>query len=315
MIISASRRTDIPAFYAEWFLNRLRAGHAVARNPMNPRSARAVSLKPGDVDACVFWSKDFRPMLNHLPEILGAFPVAVQHTLTPYQAPLEPRLTDKRAIVDGMLALSRAIGPDCLVWRYDPIVLSDRFTPERHLRAFERACALLGGATRRCVISFVKIYPRARRAMEGLSRAPSPGEMRALADELSGIARAHGMALSCCCPPEGLDAPGVRREGCISAELIAAATGSAVAPRRDPGQRSGCLCLPSVDIGAYRCCPHMCAYCYANASAAVVERNHARHDPQGEELLPYAPDIPAAPAAGRAGVQQSAPPGPVGERP
>ena len=286
MIVSASRRTDIPAFYGEWFLNRLRAGYAIARNPMNPRQARRVSLRPGDVDACVFWSKDFRPLMARLPEIRAAFPVAVQHTLTPYAAPLEPRLGDKRAIVEGMCALSRAIGPDCLIWRYDPIVLSDALTPEWHIRAFERACGLLGGATRRCVISFVQLYPRVRRAMEPLCRAPAPEEMRALAAELARIARAHGIALTSCCPPEGLELPGVMREACISAALIEAATGKPVTPRRDSGQRRRCLCLPSVDIGAYHCCPHMCAYCYANWSAAAVERNCARHDPLGEELLP-----------------------------
>lgn len=286
MIVSASRRTDIPAFYGEWFMNRLRAGYAVARNPMNPRQLRRVSLRPGDVDACVFWSKDFRPLLAHIGEIRDAFPIAVHHTLTPYSAPLEPRLTDKRAIVEGMCTLSRTIGPDCLVWRYDPIVLSDALTPEWHIRAFERACGLLGGATRRCVISFVQLYPRVRRTMERLCRLPSPDEMRALAGELAQVARAHDIVLTSCCAPEELDLTGVKREACISAALIHAATGHAPNPRRDPGQRKGCLCLPSVDIGAYHCCPHMCAYCYANWSAATVERNFARHDPLGEELLP-----------------------------
>ena len=287
MIVSASRRTDIPAFYGEWFMNRLRAGYAVARNPMNPRQLRRVSLRPGDVDACVFWSKDFRPLLAHIGEIRDAFPIAVHHTLTPYSAPLEPRLTDKRAIVEGMCTLSRAIGPDCLVWRYDPIVLSDALTPRMAHKGVRNGHAGCWAARRGAALSALCSCTRACAALwNGCAACPRPMRCARWPANWRKSPRAHDIVLTSCCAPEELDLTGVKREACISAALIHAATGHAPNPRRDPGQRKGCLCLPSVDIGAYHCCPHMCAYCYANWSAAAVERNFARHDPLGEELLP-----------------------------
>lgn len=286
MIVSASRRTDIPAFYGEWFIGRLRAGYCVARNPMNPRSATRVSLRPGDVDAVVFWSKDFRPLLKHLDEIRAAFPVCVQHTLTPYAAPLEPRLGDKRGIVAGMRELGARIGPELLVWRYDPIVFSDVMDVGWHLRAFGRACELLEGATRTCVFSFLQMYPRIRSRMSALSTPPDEAMKRELAAGMAELARAHGISLKTCCQELDLDALGIAHGACISPELIRAATGREPTQRRDPGQRGLCRCLRSVDIGAYHCCPHLCAYCYANWGSEAVLRNAARHDPQCETLLP-----------------------------
>ena len=286
MIVSASRRTDIPAFYGEWFINRLRAGYCVARNPMNPAQETRVSLRPGDVDAVVFWSKDFRPMLGYLDEIRAAFPVCVQHTLTPYAAPLEPRLTDKRGIVAGMRELGARLGPDVVVWRYDPIVFAEDKDVRWHLRAFERACGLLEGATRTCVFSFLQMYPRIRRRMSGLSTPPDAAAQLELAAGMAGIAREHGIRLTTCCQELALETLGIARGACISPELIRAATGREPIQKRDAGQRGLCRCLKSVDIGAYHCCPHMCAYCYANCGGEVVLRNAARHDPQGEALLP-----------------------------
>lgn len=285
MIVSASRRTDIPAFYSEWFMNRLRAGYALTRNPMNPRQITRVSLAPGDVDALVFWSKDFRPMLAHMDEIRAAFPVCVQHTLTPYGAPLEPRLTDKRGIVEAMRRLGTLIGPDCLVWRYDPVVFSDSMDVRWHLRAFGRACELLEGATHTCVFSFLQMYPRIRSRMSALSTPPDEAMKLKLAAGMAELARGHGMTLQTCSQEIDLDPLGISHGACISPELIRAATGRTPAARRDSGQRGLCRCLKSVDIGTYHSCPHMCAYCYANWGEAAVLRNAARHDPLGEELI------------------------------
>lgn len=287
MIISASRRTDIPAFYGEWFMERLRAGYVLTRNPMRPQDVRRVSLLPGDVDAIVFWSKDMRPLMKHMDEIRARFPVCVQHTLTPYGAPLEPRLADKRGIVGSMRELGSVIGADCLVWRYDPIAFAPGMDVEWHLRAFGRACELLEGATHRCVFSFIQMYPRIRARMAALGVHAGDADMRReLMQGMSEIAAGHGISLQTCCQDE-TDLPmGISANaGCISPELIRAATGREVKTRRDAGQRGLCHCVKSVDIGAYHCCPHMCAYCYANWGEAAVLRNAARHDVHGEELL------------------------------
>lgn len=277
MILSASRRTDLPAFYSEWFLRRLREGFALVRNPMNPAQVSRVPLTPDLVDCIVFWSKNPAPMLDSLNEIRSlGYEFYFQFTLNPYGRTVERYLPEEREVVGTFHRLSRLIGPERVVWRYDPVILADVFTPEWHFRAFDRLCGELAGCTEECVFSFVDRYVKIARRAAGLLREIRPDETARIAAGFSGIARGHGLRLSACAEPENFSRFGVERARCIDPLRIERLTGCRLRAGKDRSQRPECGCMESVDIGTYNTCRHGCLYCYA-CSGEIPGRDG--HDP------------------------------------
>lgn len=303
-VISASRRTDLPAFYTDWLLARLKTGECLVRNPFNGRVA-PVSLRPEDVLAFVFWSKQPRPLLPHLPGLLASGQACYfQYTLNAYGELLEPGLPPLARRVETARALADVLGPPLVVWRYDPLVESGLTPWAWHLERFGELAEALRGASKRCVISFVSLYRRTRLRLDdwaarhdtwyrfvGTSPAETararrgreyaPDELRSRASDLSAVAAAHGFALESCCGP-GLGLPAAR---CIDPELVGLARGETLtlAPRPT---REGCGCVASIDIGAYETCPAGCGstYCYAVQSHARALSNRRRHEPSAERL-------------------------------
>jgi len=263
VVVSASRRTDLPAFHADAFLSRVREGFADVPDPRNPAKVRRVPLTPDAVDAFVFWTKDPRPLMARLDE-LEAFPFYFQFTLNPYGVDVEPGVPPLGTRVETFLRLSERVGPDRVVWRYDPVLLSDRHDVSFHAESFEALAARLGGATDACVTSFLDTVPKARRSIHahGL-RAPSDEEILALAGAFAGSARRHGLSASTCAEAVDLSAFGIGHARCIDPARILRISGRRVPSRKDPGQRTACGCAPSVDIGTCGTCAHGCAYCYA----------------------------------------------------
>lgn len=292
MIVSASRRTDIPAFYSEWLMNRLREGYALVQNPGNPHRFSRVRLDPQAVDCIVFWTKDPAPILPKLGEISAmGYPFYFQFTLTPYGRDLEPNLPPKADLMRTFQRLGEALGPERVVWRYDPVVFTDRMDIAYHLRCFEKMAALLEGSTRRCIFSFLDLYPGVRRALRGIPvREIREEDMRRIAEGFSETARKHRLRLFTCCEPADLGRYGAAYASCIDASMIEDILGCPVRFKRDAGQRPGCGCMQSVDIGAYDCCPHGCRYCYAASSPGAVRKNAAAHDPKSPLLFGTLPE-------------------------
>ncbi|MDD3242583.1 MAG: DUF1848 domain-containing protein [Eubacteriales bacterium] len=287
MIVSASRRTDIPAFYTPWLMERLRRGFVDVRNPHNPSQISRVSLLPNDMQGLVLWSKDPSPLLPHLKELTAVgVPYYFQFTLTPYGTELEANLPDKSKLLNVMCSISSQLGKDSVVWRYDPIVLNEQWSMERHLRCFARMCRALAGAVDTCVISFVDLYAKnaaARRS--GLLRPISPLEMETLAQGLAASAEACGIRLYACCEAVDLSRFSIFPSRCIDPARLERLGGRPMGSAGGTNQRPRCGCAPSVDIGAYDTCSHGCRYCYATQSSQAVSRNCARHDPQSSLLL------------------------------
>jgi hypothetical protein len=284
MIISASRRTDIPAHYSGWLFRRLSEGFVRTRNPMNPANIKRISLLPEDVDGIVFWSKDPAPMLPRLTE-LGRYKYYFQFTLTPYGQDIEPGVPDKAAVIETFKRLSDAIGPERTLWRYDPILINPDYPPERHVELFGNMAAALEGHTRRCTVSFVDMYKNTAANMgKLLLRETLPGEKIRLAETLARVAAGHGMEL-CACSEEGISSPLISRAKCIDAGLFNALWGLNLPMRKDRNQRAACGCTESVDIGAYNTCPGGCLYCYANYKPGMIKKNGERHDANGEFLI------------------------------
>lgn len=252
MILSASRRTDIPNYYSEWFFQRMKEGFVYVRNPMNYHQVSRVPLTPELVDCIVFWTKNPEPMLGRLGE-LGDLPYYVQFTLTGCGRDMEPNLPDKKAVLIPVFQrLSQMIGRERVIWRYDPILVSGRYTAEYHLRAFREIARLLEGYTDRVVISFLDSYAKIKTAMNEMGvRELTDGEIRIMASAMARTAAAHGMEIVSCAESIDLSGCGVRHGSCVDRALIERITGMPLQAGPDKNQRGACGCVESIDIGMY----------------------------------------------------------------
>lgn len=285
MILSVSRRTDIPHYYSEWFYNRVREGFLYVRNPMNEHQVSRVSLDPESVECIVFWTKNPGPMMERLGE-LEAFPYFFQFTLTGYGRDIEPGLPDKRReLIPVFRRLAGQIGADRVVWRYDPIFFGGRYSPDYHLRAFAEIAGRLSGCTGKVVISFLDLYGKTRRNMSGISTETLPvEELRDFASRLSAIAGENGMCVETCAEKMDLSACGIRHGSCIDREMIGHLLGCPVEVGKDRNQRTECGCVESVETGSYDTCLAGCRYCYANDSEGAVHRKRRGYDPKSPIL-------------------------------
>jgi hypothetical protein len=286
MIVSTSRRTDIPAFYSEWFVNRLREGFVLVRNPFNPKQVSRIALSPGVVDFLVFWTKNPEKMLPKLDRINGfTIPYYFLFTLTPYDKSLERNLPSKTKIIDTFVTLSERIGKKRVIWRYDPILLTDRIDALYHLEYFERLCEKLGNHTERCIISFVHMYKKCVRNLSDFTIAAIDDGMKSeLLKKFHTIAIKYDITLQTCAVDIDALHPGIKKGKCIDDKLISDITGCELNVKKDKYQRKSCNCVESVDIGSYNTCMNGCLYCYANNDAALAEKNYALHDPQAPLL-------------------------------
>ena len=293
MIISASRRTDIPAFYAEWFLRRLRAGYCEVPNPFNPRQVARISLLPEDVSVVVFWTRSPRAMLSRLSELDSrGLCYYFQFTLCGYGGPIDGKSPSVATAVEIFRRLASRIGPGKVIWRYDPIVFSEATGVDFHLRNFEAISNALKGFARRCVVSIWDEYRKLAQRLETLSlqgihlQQPQRAELDRLIPRLADICAANGMEIVSCAEELDLVPYGVQRGKCIDDELIRRVFGINVSHRKDSGQRAACGCVQSRDIGVYDSCLFGCVYCYATSCFRAAIANYRRHDPDAAALIP-----------------------------
>jgi len=290
MIVSASYRTDIPAYWGRWFRARLADGAVRVRNPYGGKDY-AVPLRAPDVDGFVFWTKNATPFADALAEVarLG-LPFVVQYTATGYPGALEDAVPGAGRTIAEMRRLRNVYGPRAVVWRYDPVVDTTLTPPAWHRDNFARRAGQLAGAIDEVVISFAHPYAKTRRGLEAASRAhgfawrdPDAGEKRALARDLAEIAAGHGMKLTICSQPNYLGA-GIEGAACVDAARLSDVAGRAIAAKRK-GNRPGCLCHESRDIGAYDTCPMGCVYCYAVGSRDAARRAVEAQEEGGPALM------------------------------
>lgn len=281
MIISASRRTDIPSCYSDWFYNRIKEGFVLVRNPMNFHRISKITLAPDVVDGIVFWTKNPAPMLDKLNK-LKDYMYYFQFTVTPYGKDVESNLPSKK---DEILAvfkrLSDMIGPDRVIWRYDPILISARYPLEYHVQAFGKIAEELHDYTRKVTISFMdENYRGVKSNLKELELLDFPPETQAeLSSQLAGIAHGYGLAIDTCAEQIDLHQYGIEHARCIDDRLFARLLGCPLNVNKDKNQRIECGCVSGIDIGMYNTCRNGCRYCYANYSRNSADNNNARHDP------------------------------------
>lgn len=293
MILSASRRTDLPAFYAPWFANRLREGWCEVANPYDPRQVSRVSLRREDVDAIVFWTRHARPLFDVLPALdAEGHRYLFQYTITGYGRPVERRTPPLKTAVQTFTALARRLPPGAVVWRYDPILVGPAFPAAHHREVFSRIAAALEGSAQRVVISLVDVYAKTRRRMGRVLRwgedlAADPAAWPGLDDllrHLAAIARDHGLQIEACAEERDLTPLGIAPTKCVDDRLLTELFGGTWPSGKDRGQRPACRCIPSRDIGRTDTCLFGCRYCYATRSDAAAHERHAAHDPTAPAL-------------------------------
>ena len=267
-IISASRRTDIPAFHAPWLLDCLEKGQVTVKNPYNPRQQSLIDLSPDQVDAIVFWTKNPAPLLPHLGDIEKAgYRFYFQFTLNAYPLELEPGLPDLSERINSFCNLGEMLGASRVVWRYDPIILSNRTDADYHRTKFAELCGQIGGHTRRVMISLVDYYKKTRRNLRPLEKQgyqfDQDPDARDLLSDLARIAREHELQIFSCTEEPNFSDLGIPPGACIDGELIREVFGIERTWKKDPGQRKHCRCVASRDIGTFNTCRHGCPYCYA----------------------------------------------------
>ncbi len=293
MIISASYRTDIPAFYGPWFLRKLRDGYCTVANPWSGR-ASTVALTPDAVDGFVFWTRNLRPFEPHLAEIKRHAPFVVQYTITNYPRLLDAGTPAAEHAVDDICRAAETYGRSAVVWRYDPILISNLTPVDWHLRSFRTLSSQLKGNVDEVVVSFTHFYRKTLRNLErttteyGLAiHDPTPVEKQQLVAELATISSEFGITLTVCSQPE-YSAGDANAAHCIDADRLSRVADRPVTAAVK-GNRPGCMCHEARDIGAYDTCPHGCVYCYAVRSRDAAKLNHREHDPADPSLSRQAP--------------------------
>ena len=280
MILSVSRRTDIPSFYSEWFMNRLREGFVYVRNPFNANQIYRIELNPEKTECIVFWSKNPGPLLKNLNEIdaLG-YKYYFQFTVTSYDKSIEPNIPPKRNIIKTFKILSDRIGPEKVIWRYDPIFLNDKYSISYHLQWYEYLADQLKNHTQKCIFSFIDMYNKCKKNLKSVHLEKLTEENKdIIINNLSAIARKYALKLESCAQKESFEKYGVFHGKCIDDELISKIINTKLNIAKDKNQRDLCGCVLSIDIGTYNTCKNFCRYCYANYSETAVLKSIERHN-------------------------------------
>lgn len=284
MILNTGGRTDTVQYYADWLLRRFQEGYVLSRNPLFPHKVTRYELTPEQVDCVVFCSKNYAPILPRLHEITDRFPTYFYYTITAYGRDIEPGVPSLETSMETLLQLSRQVGRQRLAWRYDPVLLTETYTIQRHLDTFAHMAETLTPYVDRCIFSFVERYKKLETNMPELLPL-TPEDREALAQGLGAIAQEKGLLLQTCGTNGDYTRYGIHPSGCMTLDILGRANGLTFKPLKHKGMRQGCHCMESRDLGAYDTCLNGCKYCYANKTPQKARENYRYHDPASPLLL------------------------------
>lgn len=284
MIINTGGRTDTVQYYTEWLLNRFREGFVYTRNPLFPNKVTRYELSPDKVDAIVFCSKNYEPILENLSEITDKYNTYFHYTITAYDKDIEPRVPSIEKSIETLLRLENIVGKNRIAWRYDPVLLTDKYTIDYHLQTFEMMSARLSGHIDRCIFSFVEMYKKLSLNMPEL-KPMTEDEKLILAKGMGNIAAKYNIYLQTCATNGDYTNFGIHPSGCMTLDILGKANGIKFKNLKHKGNRKHCNCIETRDIGAYDTCPNGCKYCYANATPAKAVENFKIHNKTSPILL------------------------------
>lgn len=285
MFINVGGRTDITNYYSDWLMNRIREGYALSRNPFYPNKIYKYKLTPDVVDCIIFCTKNPEPMLDKIDEIRSrGFHVFFYVTITSYGKDMEPGVPDYRHMISVFQKLSDIVSKNNIGWRYDPVLITEKYTVEHHIKCFDEMAKKLAPCTNFCIFSFVELYKKLSYTFPEL-RAVTPDEKKILLSAFGRISQKYNLRLQTCGDTMDYSEYGIARSGCITAPIMAKAIGQDLKSIALSPSRRGCGCLPNNDIGAYDTCPNGCKYCYATKDAALAVKNYQRHNPASPPLI------------------------------
>lgn len=276
-------RTDIPAFYSQWFINRIKAGYVLVRNPYNPSSVTRYEINPDVVDLIAFCTKNPAPMLKYM-DVLKPYGQYWFVTITPYGKEIEPNVPDKRQVLENFKTLSKFVGVDSIGWRYDPIFINDKYSIDFHIETFEKMARELSGYTKTCIISFIDLYKKVIKNFPQACMVEKEKRLK-IGKAFAEIGRQYDITIKACAEGDELAPYGVDCSGCLTQEVYETVLHTKLNMPRIKGQRNECACFFGNDIGAYDTCRHFCKYCYANTDYRAVLSNSELHNPDSPFLI------------------------------
>lgn len=284
MIINVGGRTDIVNYYTPWLLKRLEEGFVYTRNPYNRKHLTCYDLSRKYVDAIIFCSKNYEPILNHMPSIMEKYPVYCHYTITAYGRDVEEKVPSIDESIDILKQLSDIVGKGKLSWRYDPILLTEKYTVDRHLESFEHIASCVHGYVNNCIFSFVDMYRKVYRNMPEIIEFKED-EKKQILEGLSSIADKYDLTLQSCADTSSYDEYGICTSGCITSSVLEESNNVVFRNVNHRGSRKGCKCMPWNDIGEYDTCLNACRYCYANRRPKIAYEKYRKHNPLSPVLI------------------------------
>lgn len=284
MIINVGARSDIVNYYSKWLLNRLNEGYAYSRNPLFKNNVSKLSLKPEDVDCLIFCSKNYKPILENMEEINKKYRILCHYTITAYGKDVEPNVPDIDESIKTLIELSQIIGKQKIIWRYDPVLLTENYTIEKHFETFEYIAKHISKHVQRCIFSFVEMYKKLDKNMPDIIPLTDDDKLE-LVDGLAKISKKYNLYTQTCGSDEDYEKRGIHLSGCITSEILEEANNIEYKQSKAKPLRKGCHCLPNRDIGAYDTCLNGCKYCYANKNPELARNNLKLHDENSPLLI------------------------------
>ena len=284
MIINVGGRTDIVNYYTPWLMNRLSEGYAYSRNPFARENVYKLSLRPEDVDCLLFCSKNYQPILKHIGDIDEKYNILCNYTITAYGKDIEPKVPTINQSIKTLKRLSDIVGSNKILWRYDPILLTEKYTIEKHLETFEYIAEKISPLVYRCIFSFVDMYKKLETNMPEIIILNNNDKIE-IAKNIGSIAKKHNMIIQTCATIEDFKQFGILQSGCMTSEILGNANNITFKKVRHSGNRQGCKCIENRNIGDYDTCPNGCKYCYANKNPQIAQENYKKHNPNDLMIL------------------------------
>ncbi|MCR5461709.1 MAG: DUF1848 domain-containing protein [bacterium] len=284
MIINTGQRTDIPAFYSKWFMNRIKEGYVLVRNPYYPNLVTKFILDPSVVDVIGFCSKNPNPMLRYLDD-LKDYNLFWHVTITTYGNDIEPNVPSIDSVINDFIYLSNRLGKNSVVWRYTPIIVDEKYSVDKHIETFRYIASKLYNYTNTVIFGFLDLYDKLVTNKPELKDASDNDKIK-LSQELLKICKEYNLSLRLCSKEKWLKDYGIDVNGCMRIEDYEAAINKNLIIKDKMEARKGyCSCYLSNDIGAYNSCLHLCKYCYANGKDETIIKNNSLHDPNSAFLI------------------------------
>ena len=284
MIINVGGRTDIVNYYTPWLLNRLEEGYAYSRNPFARENVYKLSLKSEDVDCLLFCSKNYKPILKHIGDIDEKYNILCNYTITAYGKDIEPKVPSINQSIKTLKRLSDIVGVNKILWRYDPILLTEKYTVEKHLETFEYMAEKISPLVYRCIFSFVDMYKKVEENMPEIIPFTDEDKVKLLKG-IGEISKKYNLYTQTCATNESYERYGIHAAGCTTREILEQAHNVVYKNVKGTGIRENCHCIPSRDIGAYNSCLSECKYCYANRKPDIPKKVIKMHDEKSPLLL------------------------------